>query len=182
MIRLFIAVDLPETIVPFIAGMGGAIPGSRPVPKDQLHLTLKFIGDTDTGLLPDIKDALHSVEFPQFSFQLCGVGHFPPRGMPRVLWAGIRPAAETVSLRNKIETTLADIGIEREHRKFSPHLTLCRLKNSPLKRVTRFLSENALFNTPEFDITEFKLYSSILTPKGAVHTTQEIFQLSRCSQ
>lgn len=177
MIRLFIAIDLPDTILPFIAGMGGSIPGSRPVPEDQLHLTLKFIGDTDTALLPDIKEALLAVEFPSFSFQLNGVGHFPPRGMPRVLWAGIRPSTETVALRNKIEKALADIGIEREQRKFSPHLTLCRLKNSPLKRVARFLSDNALFDTPEFQITEFKLYSSVLTQKGAVHTAQEIFQL-----
>ncbi len=163
---------------PFIAGMGGSIPGSRPVPEDQLHLTIKFIGDTDTALLLDIKEALHTVLFPAFSIKLNGVGHFPPRGMPRVLWAGIYPSTETVALRNKIEKALADIGIERDRRKFAPHLTLCRLKNSPLKRVTRFLSDNALFNTPEFTMSEFKLYSSILTPKGAVHTIQETFPLS----
>lgn len=177
MIRLFIALDLPQDIKNHLIGMGGSIPGSRPVPEDQLHLTLKFIGDTDTALLLDIKEALRTVQVPAFSFQLSGVGHFPPRGMPRVLWAGIRPNTETITLRNKIEKVLADIDIEREHRKFSPHVTLCRLKNSPLKRVTRFLSDNAFFDTPEFTITEFKLYSSILTQKGAVHTIQETFQL-----
>lgn len=157
--------------------MGGSIPGSRPVPEDQLHLTIKFIGDTDTALLLDIKEALHTVEFPAFSFQLSGIGHFPPRGVPKILWAGIRPSMETIALKNKIEKALADIGFERERRKFSPHITLCRLKNSPLKRVTRFLSDNALFETPEFTISEFTLYSSILTQKGAVHTIQETFPL-----
>lgn len=177
MIRLFIAIDLPDTIKPFVVNMGGSVPGGRPVPEDQLHLTLKFIGDVDTALLPDIKEALHTVSQECFSLRLKGVGHFPPRGNPRVLWAGIMPTSETITLRNKVEKALADIGIERERRKFSPHLTLCRLKNSPLKRVTRFLSENALLETPEFTISEFHLYSSVLTQKGAIHTIQATIPL-----
>lgn len=178
MIRLFVAIDIPEQVKPFIAGLGTSLPGGRPVPEDQLHLTLKFIGEVDSALLHDIKDALHSVDHRQFNLRLQGVGHFPPRGMPKVIWAGLEETAEIISLRNKVEKQLAEIGIERERRKFSPHLTLCRLRNTPLKRVTRFLTENALLATPEFAVTEFHLYSSILTPKGAVHTIEDSVSLN----
>lgn len=177
MIRLFVAIDIPDLIKPFVANLGGTIHGGRPVPEDQLHITLKFIGEVDTAALHDIRDALHSVRHDRFSIRLQGVGHFPPRGMPKVIWAGLEQSGGTVALRNKIEKSLFAIGIERERRKFSPHLTLCRLKNTPLKKVTRFLAEHAPLETPEFEIADFTLYSSILTQKGAVHTVEEIIPL-----
>ncbi len=175
MLRLFVAIDLPDTIKPFVVGMGRSIPGSRPVPGEQLHITLKFIGETNEDQLPDIVESLHSIRFSPLRFQLMDLGHFPLRGKPTVLWAGINPTEPLISLRNKIERNLEEAGIEREKRKFSPHLTLCRLKNSPLKRVTGFLMDNGGFETPPFEVNSFKLYSSILTPKGAVHTIEETF-------
>ncbi|SHO48346.1 RNA 2',3'-cyclic phosphodiesterase [Desulfopila aestuarii] len=178
MLRLFIAVDIPEDIRTLMCGMGGSIPGARAVPTDQLHLTLKFLGDTDSGLLPDIKEALGNIECPPFKICLKRVGHFPPRGNPRVLWAGIDPAMEVTALRNKVEKALAEIGIERDHRKFSAHVTLARLKNSPLNRVTQFLAGNSLFETPTFTVREFLLYSSSLSAKGAVHTVLATFPLT----
>jgi 2'-5' RNA ligase len=177
MIRLFIAVDIPEDIRILMCGMGGTIPGARAVPTEQLHLTLKFLGDTDSGLLPDIKEALAEISCPCFTFCLKGVGHFPPRGNPRVLWVGIEPVAEVTALRNRVEKCLAAIGIPRDSRKFSPHITLARLKESPLKRVTQFLAGNSLFETPPFIIREFLLYSSSLSAKGAAHRVLESYPL-----
>lgn len=177
MIRLFVAVDLPDDIRALICTMGGSIPGSRPVPENQLHLTLKFIGEVDTGMLDDIKNALHTIQTPIFHICLKGVGHFPPRGTPKVLWVGIEPVTEITALRNKIEKNLSEIEIPRERRKFSPHVTLARLRNSPLKRVSQFLAGNSLFDTPSFAVEDFRLYSSTLTSKGAAHTIQEIFPL-----
>ena len=178
MIRLFVAIDLPEAIKPTIGSMGGTIQGSRAVQPDQLHLTLKFIGEVDSARYLDIKDFLHTIRFPTLSMQLHGVGHFPLRGEPKVIWAGIKPVEEIIQLRNMIEKTLADVGISREKKKFTPHLTLCRLKHSPSKKVARFLMENAFFESPMFEVHEFKLYSSNLTKKGAIHTVEDIFQLS----
>lgn len=177
MIRLFTAIDLPESITPLIGSLGGTIPGSRPVPADQLHLTLKFIGEVDTAMLPDIREALHTIRMAPLTLALQGVGHFPPRGTPKVIWAGVTPVTELVLLRNKVEKALFDIGIARERRKFSPHLTLCRLRDSPIGRVSRFLAENSHFATPPFTVDEFRLYSSILSNKGAVHTVEEILPL-----
>ena len=177
MLRLFVAIDIPEDIRILMCGMGATIPGARPVPTDQLHLTLKFLGDTEPGLLADIRQALAAIEHGPIMMSLAGVGHFPPRGTPQVLWAGVEPAMEVISLRNQVEKTLAAIGIERDRRKFSPHITLARLRNSPLKRVIQFLAGNSLFTTPSFTVREFHLYSSTLSTKGAVHTLQASFPL-----
>lgn len=177
MIRLFVAVDLPEKMQPTLSTMGGTIAGSRPVPPDQLHLTLKFIGEVDTAGLVDVKESLQEIRFSPFNMQLKGVGHFPPRGEPKVIWAGVTPTKEVTQLRNKIEKALAETGIPREKRKFSAHLTLCRLKNTPAQKVARFLAENSFFESPEFEVHEFKLYSSVLSRKGAIHTVEDIFKL-----
>jgi RNA 2',3'-cyclic 3'-phosphodiesterase len=176
-IRLFVAIDLPAEISAFIEDMGIGIPGARPVPTDQLHLTLKFIGKVEKSKLHDIKDALAEIHSCQFPLCLKGVGHFPPRGNPTILWVGISPILEIVSLRNRIENLLHHHGIPREGRKFSPHITIARLKNSPAERVARFIAGNNLLVTPEFMVRSFMLYASSLTQKGAIHTMQEIYSL-----
>ncbi len=178
MIRLFIAIDIPEDIRILMCGMGASIPGARPVPTEQLHLTLKFIGDVENSILPDIREALATIGKAPFPMCLKGVGHFPPRGNPKVLWAGVTPLSEITLLRNRIEKALANIGIPRESRKFSPHITLARLKSSPLNRVTQFLAGNSLFETPLFTINTFHLYSSTLSPRGATHTLLESYPLT----
>lgn len=178
MIRLFVAYDIPDDVRMLICGMGATIPGARAVPADQLHLTLKFIGDVEESVLVDIREALAEISLPPLTICLQGVGHFPPRGTPKVLWCGVSPAMETIQLRNAIEKALAAVGIERERRKFSPHVTLARLRNSPLKRVTQFLAGNSMFETPPFRVDTFRLYSSVLSAKGAVHTVEAEFSLT----
>jgi 2'-5' RNA ligase len=177
MIRLFIAIDIAEDIRMLICNMGGSIPGAKSVPSSQIHLTLKFLGDTESSLLDEIVYALAAIEHEPITIAIRSVGHFPPRGAPRVIWTGIHPVHNVVKLRNKVEKTLVDIGIERDKRKFSPHITLARLKNSPISRVTRFLADNSMLETPPFSITEFQLYSSTLSQKGAIHIKEATFPL-----
>ncbi len=177
MIRLFVALDIPEDVRMFICNMGASIPGAKPVPSDQIHLTLKFLGDTEPYKLEEIVIALATLQQQKITIAIRSVGHFPPRGAPRVIWAGVDPVQNIVKLRNKVEKSLAEIGIERERRKFSPHITLARLNSSPIHQVTRFLAENAMFETPQFSLSEFQLYSSTLTPKGAIHTREATFPL-----
>lgn len=178
MTRLFIAIDIAETIRREIAGLGRSLPDSRPVPPEQLHLTLKFIGEVEGSKLLDIKDVLPEIARPAFSLCLKGVGTFPPRGIPRILWAGVEPQENLVGLRNAIERKLFEIDIPRERQKFSPHLTLARLKNCPLKRLQEFLAGNALLRTAEFPVNQFHLYKSQLTKSGAVHTIIQSYPLT----
>ncbi len=176
--RLFVAINIPEDIRMLICGMGGSIPGSRVVPTEQLHLTLKFLGDVETGMIADIHDALTTISQPVFRICLKNTGYFPPRGNPRVLWVGADPVHEVVKLRNSIEKALSDAGIARDTRKFSPHITIARLKNSPINRVTQFLAGNSFFETPPFTVDRFHLYSSILSSKGAAHKQESTFYLA----
>ena len=178
MIRLFVAIDIPETIRKEVEGMGRSIPNARPVPADQLHLTLKFIGEVEGSRLLDIDDALKETSSPKFSLCLQGVGTFPPRGAPRILWAGIQQAEKVVALRNSIERTLAAINIPRERKKYTPHLTLARLKNSPIQPLQQCLAGNAFFQTPAFPVESFHLFSSKLTKKGAQHTIVSSYPLT----
>lgn len=178
MVRLFIAINLPDHIREEIRGLGQSIPGARAVPEEQLHLTLKFIGEVDGARAIDIGDALSAIRHPVINTALRGVGCFPPRGEPRVLWTGIAAPDQVTALRNKVETCLAAIGMAREKKKFFPHFTVARLKSPPIQRLQQFLAGNSLLSSTPFVVDAFHLYQSQLTPKGAIHTCLQSYELS----
>lgn len=177
MIRLFVAVELPEDIRLQLEGMGRSIPGSRPVNPEQLHLSLRFIGEVEGSIALDIETALENTDMHRFQAALKGVGIFPHRGQARVLWAGISAVEEITRLRNQVEKQLVAIGLPREKKKYSPHITLARLKNSPGNSLQQFLAANAFLDSGSFSIDSFTLFSSRLTAKGAIHTPIRIYQL-----
>ena len=175
--RLFVAIDLPPDIVALLQGICYGVPGARWVQAEQMHLTLRFIGEVDGGVFRDIKEGLADLETPGFALQVKGLGFFPPRKTPRVLWAGIAPVEQGCALRNKIDKVLLGMGLAPEGRKFSPHITLARLHETPLARLSRFLAGNGLFTTEAFPVAEFHLYSSALTSRGAFHTLEASYPL-----
>jgi 2'-5' RNA ligase len=176
--RLFIAVDLPELIIENLESMAFGIPGAKWVVPEQLHLTVRFIGEVDGAVFRDIRDILNEISFACFSLQLKGVGYFPPRGAPRVLWVGLEKSEPLQLLRKKIDSALMRVRVEPEGRKFSPHITLARLKNSPVQKIANFLSGNGLFSQEPFQVEDFKLYSSVLSSKGAYHKVERIYSLT----
>lgn len=177
MIRLFIALPIPQEIRPFLHRIGSSLPYAKPVPEEQIHLTLRFIGDVEGSQFIDIKQSLSSVTAASFRMSIQGVGHFPPRGKPRVIWAGAQPAKKIQSLKKKIDTCLRTCKLDPDKRKFFPHVTLARLKDTPVKRVSEFLAGNAFLHFDEFEANCFQLYSSKLTPKGAIHTLEASYSL-----
>jgi 2'-5' RNA ligase len=181
MIRLFIAIAIPEVVKTEIAGLGRSIPAARPVPVEQMHLTLKFIGEVESSRLLDIREVLSEICRPQFTLCLQGVGTFPPRGTPRVLWAGVHPLDNLLALRVAMEKKLAEIAVPREKQKYSPHLTLARLNNPPLSHLQQFLAGNAFLKTPVFTVASFSLYKSQLTRNGAIHTEVQNYALTPLS-
>ena len=177
MIRLFIALPIPQTIRPYLHRIGGSLPYSRPVPVDQIHLTLRFLGDLEGSRFLDIKEELSTVAAAPFFMSIQGVGHFPPRGKARVVWAGVRPVEPVQHLKRKIDSCLRSCGISADPRKFSPHITLARLKDTPAQRVAEFLAGNSFLCFDEFKVDCFHLYSSKLTQKGAIHRCEATYQL-----
>ena len=176
--RLFVAIDFPNEIKQGLSSLCYGLPGAKWVDTDQVHLTLRFIGEVDGGIFRDIRASLEEVHSECFLLRVKGVGCFPPRKVPRVLWAGLEKSNEMEQLKKRIDSQLHRIGIEPEKRKFSPHVTLARFKTKPsLNRVGDFLAGNALFSLPEFPVSEFHLYSSVLTQKGATHHVEASYPL-----
>jgi 2'-5' RNA ligase len=176
MIRLFVALSLPETVRRQTAMLQGGLPGARWSSDEQLHLTLRFIGEVDEGVARDIDDALSGIESPAFTLTLSGVGEFGGKN-PRMLWAGVRPSEPLRHLQRKVETALQRLGLEAEGRKFSPHVTLARLRGAPLSKVREFLSAHALFGSLEFPVESFALYSSQLTSDGSIYRIENEYAL-----
>ncbi len=178
MLRLFVALDPPEPVRLSLARLCNGVPGAKWLPPDQFHLTLSFIGEVDYDAFADIADALAAVSVAPFSLRLSGVGHFPPRGAPKVLWAGLDDGAPAALLRDEIETQLRRLGQAPDSRKFAPHVTLARLKHAPLGRVRDFLAQHALFASEAFALSTFHLYSSRLGAAGAVHRIEASYPLA----
>lgn len=177
MIRLFIAIDLPEQVARDLGRLSCGLPGARWVVLEQMHLTLRFVGEVDGTLFKDIEEGLADIESPVFDLRLNGLGFFPPRKQPKVLWAGVEPVAPLIALRRKVEGVLSRLGLPSEGRKFSPHVTMARLRDTPLAKLTRYLSGNSMYGSQEFVVDEFHLYSSTLTSKGAIHQLEASYPL-----
>lgn len=175
--RLFVAIDLPASAQEQLALLCCGLPGARWVVPEQMHLTLRFIGEVEGGLFQDILDGLADIRAERFLLQLAGVGFFPPRGKPRIVWVGLQDKNPLLKLHNRLETRLVGLGLQPEGRRFSPHITLARLKNTPTSRIVRFLEAHSLFYTSPFPVDNFHLYSSILSRKGASHRIEASYPL-----
>ena len=177
MIRLFIALPLPSKISSKLAILNQTISCARAIPEHQLHLTLRFIGEVDYLQFQEIKAGLSELKHPPFTISVKGVGHFPPRGNPKVIWAGIDPQDEVRHLRNRVNKILRQCNVEPKQRKFYPHITLARLKNSSPQKIKNFLELNSLLQSPPFVIDKCCLFSSQLHHDGAKHTIENEYFL-----
>jgi 2'-5' RNA ligase len=179
MYRLFVAIDLPEPVKEAVAGIAGRdLAGARRVPREQLHLTLRFIGEADDAMFQTIKRALSGVSGVSFPLILKEVGHFPPGRHPRVLWVGMEESGPLRELQQEIERALIGAGIPPEERKFSPHITLARLRETPPAKVAALEEKQHFFIAGPFPVEEFYLYSSNLTHDGAIHKREATYRLS----
>jgi 2'-5' RNA ligase len=171
MIRLFVALEIPEEVRSSLFLLQGGVPGARWSTPEQYHLTLRFIGEVNEAAAGDIDDVLSTIAAPSFSLELAGVGEFGGK-LPRALWAGVRPSAELVHLQKKIETAMQRLGHAAEERKFTPHVTLARLRNSPREKVMEFVAHHSLFASGGFEVKSFALFSSLLGNAGAVYNVE----------
>lgn len=172
--RLFVAIDIPGQIKEALTQFTRELPAARWVPSDQIHLTLRFIGETGPQALAAIKGALAGIRFHSFKLALHGAGHFPPGKHPRVLWVGVEANPRLMELYQDLELALLEVGIPREERPFSPHLTLARLKTSAPAAVGGFESRHGELVFAPFEVREVILYSSVLTNEGAIHTREAV--------
>jgi 2'-5' RNA ligase len=175
--RLFVAIELPPSIKSELAEIRWGVPGARWVAPDSMHLTVRFLGEVDGAAFADAAEALRQVKLPPFPLALKGVGYFPPRSHPEVLWVGVEPSEMLSRLHGKVDTALSRVGFGRDSRKFAPHVTLARLKASPLNKVAQFVAHYNLYRAESFLVSQFCLYSSHLASEGALHQKEVAYDL-----
>jgi RNA 2',3'-cyclic 3'-phosphodiesterase len=193
--RIFIGIDIDDEIRTKIArvleGVRGFAPDARWVRPESLHITLKFIGEQKPEQVDAISERLRRVEGRAMDIRLGGHGFFPTAKSPRVFWIGIQAGPELAELATNIDAGVAELGIPREDRPFSPHLTLARGgggSGSPKRRKcdgpnsTFAVLDKRLAAMGELDFgrmmaREFILYQSQLSPKGSKYTKLQRFPL-----
>jgi 2'-5' RNA ligase len=183
-VRLFVALDVPtevrERLASLIREFRALAPQLKWVRAESLHLTLKFIGETESAKLEGIRAAIGGIRTgTAFQVRYQGLGFFPNEKHPRVFWAGIRAERELVQLASGVDAALAALGFVREERPFAPHLTLARLDGTRLPEP--FRDAFATHAKQEFgaaQATEFQLIESKLKSAGAEYTTVQTFSFA----
>jgi 2'-5' RNA ligase len=176
MIRLFVALPLPEDVTDSLLALDQGVPGARWSTREQLHLTLRFIGEVDGRDASAIDETLAAISAPPFTLQLKGVGAFGGKN-PRALWAGVAANEALIHLQRKIESTIQRLGFHAEERKYTPHVTLARLRATPASRVMDYLADHNLYASGAFDVREFALFSSRLTSNGSIYVVEREYML-----
>jgi 2'-5' RNA ligase len=186
MLRLFVAVDLPAELREEVARMMAGVHHARWANPRQLHITLRFLGNTPEADLPGLQNRLAQVAQDSFHLRVRGAGVFPGlheqkrRKPPKVVWLGLEPAEPVARLKAEVDAALAvDLAQEekQEEKTFSPHLTLARLNALPDETLAEFLRKHAGYASEAWQVTSFHLYQSALRREGALHTRVASYQL-----
>jgi len=176
-LRCFIAIDIPEPIKKEIGELVDILikydADVKWVTAANLHLTLKFLGDTPETAIPQIQKALSTVvsSYKPFCIKIRGTGVFPNHKYPRVYWIGIEGAGILKNLKEDIENSMIHFGFRKEDKDFNPHLTIGRVRS--LKGVIKVVNELGAFQEKEFgviNVASIKIMRSDLKPKGPEYT------------
>ena len=164
--RLFVALPLPEDVRDLLVDAMDDSPELRWVPDDNLHLTLRFIGEVERPLADDVAHALQQVRCDRFDLRLTGVGQFAQRN-GGALWAAVEPRDPIAALAAKVERACQSAGLEPERRAFHPHVTIARWNRRSAGAAQDFLERNRALRSNPFTAECFTLFESRLSRHGA---------------
>jgi RNA 2',3'-cyclic 3'-phosphodiesterase len=171
--RLFVAIDLPESTRQLLADLDPHIRGARWVDPVQMHLTLGFFGDVPDDIDLALREKLSAIEFGAFFLPIVGVGMFPAKGAPKIIWIGVGKAhPHLFQIHKRVQESILAAGLEPELRPWHPHITIARCRDVSAQMLRRFLQLNAEFDAGMIRVETFHLYSSKLTPGGPIHTRE----------
>jgi RNA 2',3'-cyclic 3'-phosphodiesterase len=174
--RLFTALEIPPRVAQSLAIMRGGLPGARWIDPENYHLTLRFIGDIDDALARDIAGLLGRVQRSGFELRLDGLASFGGR-KPRALVAAAAATAALMELQAEHERLLQRLGLEPEGRKYTPHVTLARLRDSSSRQVADYLAARGHYRSPAFEVSRFVLFSSRSSVGGGPYVVEEAYPL-----
>jgi len=179
--RAFIAIDLPESIRAALrqkqALFRSFSPEARWTHAEGIHLTLKFLGEIPDRKVREVCESLKNLDrFESFAIGLKGYGFFPDARRPRVFWVGVEAPPNLKNLAEQVEEAMARIGFAREERAFKPHLTLARFRVPQAQpALHEFLTQQGEEGLGNFEVSEFFLFESKLSPQGAEYRKVERF-------
>jgi len=179
--RLFVAVELPDAVREALTALQKGLSGMRWTAPKNIHLTLRFIGEVPLTQVEKIRMALEDIHEKSFSLRLRELGFFDRRPQA-ILWAGLDESQELLALKAQIDAALAThAGLRAPQGRFSPHITLGRMKNADRKILKEFTAQHISTSKTPFLVTSFTLFSSILDSSGAEHTAEARYNLT-CEQ
>jgi RNA 2',3'-cyclic 3'-phosphodiesterase len=164
--RLFVAIRPPEPIRDLLIDAMDDSPEFRWQDEEQLHLTLRFIGEVERPVAADLADALGRIRAKRFELRVAGVGQFEQRNSG-ALWAGVEPKQPLAALAAKVERACLVVGLEPERRAYHPHVTIARWKGRRKREVADFLDRNRGLVSEPFAVDAFTLFESRLSRHGA---------------
>jgi len=177
-VRLFVAIPLPEEIRRQLAGLTEQSQGLRRVPGEQMHLTLKFIGDLGSEALNELTQSLAAIRFNSFDLRLKPPGAFPDEVQPRVIWMGVDRSPELMALQQSVEQAVLKVGTEDRHQEYRPHITLARAGRSAADRAQVLLGSirSRVESLEEcWRVDSFVLFESRREPTGAIYRIRQSF-------
>ena len=174
--RLFTGVEIPTTIGQHLSMLRGGLPGARWVDPENYHLTLRFIGDVDDALAHEIASMLGRVRRSPFELYVDGLASFGGR-KPRAVVAAVPPITPLLEVQAEQERLMQRIGLEPEGRKYTPHVTLARLRDASSRQVADYLSSRGYVRTPSFRVERFVLVSSRASIGGGPYVIEASYPL-----
>jgi 2'-5' RNA ligase len=175
--RLFVAIRLPEPIRDVLIDAMDEGADFRWQSDEQLHLTLRFVGEVERPVADDLAAALAGIRFDRFTIRVNGVGRFEQRNSG-ALWAGVEPKEPVAALAAKVERACQSAGLEPERRVFHPHITLARWKGRRNRELASFLERHSALSSEPFEVDRFTLFESHLSRHGAHYEAVGVYPLA----
>ncbi len=175
--RIFTGLEIPDDIRQSLSFLRGGLQGARWIDPENYHLTLRFIGDVDTGVAREIAGLLGQVRRRTFELRIDGLNSFGGR-RPRAVVATIAPTPMLFELQAEHERLMQRIGLEPEGRKFTPHVTLARLRETSSRQVADYLSTRGHFLSMPFAVSRFVLFSSRNSVGGGPYVVEAAYPLA----
>ncbi|OQM77191.1 RNA 2',3'-cyclic phosphodiesterase [Manganibacter manganicus] len=175
--RLFTALEIPRDAALSLSLLRGGLPGARWIDVENYHITLRFIGDVEGHVADEIADALDRIRRHSFMLTLSGVGAFGGK-KPHAVWAGVTASPDLCALQGEIDRICQRLGVIADPRKFMPHVTLARLRNTSPLDVAQYLSGRGNFSAMPFRVSRFVLMSSRESVGGGPYVIEEAWPLA----
>jgi 2'-5' RNA ligase len=172
--RLFTGVEIPPDIGEVLSSLRGGLPGARWIDPENYHLTLRFIGDVDDVTAHEVASLLGRIQRGTFELRMEGLTSFGGR-KPRAVVATVSPERALLDVQAEHERLLQRMGLEPEGRKYTPHVTLARLRDSSSNQVAEYLAARGFFRTSSFRVSRFVLFSSRASVGGGPYVVEAAY-------